>query len=330
MFMKRSIAVLLAIVLAMSLFISCGKADDEDEKLLLAGETDLSESGEGGLTIAYYLHFPDESLIELFEAKTGINVNVVEYKEGAVSSLDTKIMAGDSDIDLFYTLTLDIYKYVRSGYFEDLSSYDGIKERLDSNTFAGFAASYNGKYFGLPVAPSYSITDDWDMSWQDQAFYKYVYRSVNAVDGVYSDENGEELYRVLKNIYHNAEKSEASDEDNERLAIVNCEYFIMNPKSTQKENAVKFLEMLFDKLSGNEEYYTRDKNGNIIAPEYLYPEIEDTEHTHTYLYWNAFPNIISEPLMEAFNSVGNTDGGDEAIRKLSSDAAESVIMRLNE
>ena len=187
--MTRKLMSAAAVLLSAAVFLcSCGMTEEErreKERLELAGVTEDDEEelaeGEYDLTVAFYGNIVegDEYVIPQFEEKYGVKVRRLQYTEDEVSELDIKLMAGDNDIDVFYTMTLDIFKYLNAGYYTDLSQYDTLKERLDGNAYAGYAAEYNGGYFGIPARSFFFNTEtDAETALTEN---KYCFRNIDAL-----------------------------------------------------------------------------------------------------------------------------------------------------
>ncbi len=275
---------------------------------------------EGALTIAFEGGGDLQSIIRDALAN-GEQINVVEYPMGIhADALNLKLMAGDSDIDIFFTFYLDTYTYITSGYYEDLSQYDVLREKFESNEFVNHVASYNGTYVGLPIECYYYDTATNE---QNDSFTKYLVKNVSALNGEFRDENGDELFELLRYLYDNPDdpRSDPFYEDTE-VRMIGGDFLMINPYSERKEEAAEFLAYCFDLLTGEKTMSTR----TIAIP---YPTgIDDFEGVA--LYWDFQPWTIIEPLREAYNTLRQTDGTDAELRKLATDAASGTSMRLYE
>ncbi len=334
--MTRKLMSAAAVLLSAAVFLcSCGMTEEErreKERLELAGVTEDDEEelaeGEYDLTVAFYGNIVegDEYVIPQFEEKYGVKVRRLQYTEDEVSELDIKLMAGDNDIDVFYTMTLDIFKYLNAGYYTDLSQYDTLKERLDGNAYAGYAAEYNGGYFGIPARSFFFNTEtDAETALTEN---KYCFRNIDALGNTYLDENGDELYEVLKYLYSNPDDPKDGGYYDFEYKNIADDYFILNPYSENKELAVKYLEMVFDLMDGELPAY--DGKGNQITPTYSYPDVAEEDLEGAYRYWNSMVWLYRQPIHEAVLELPETDGSDEAIRRLAEEAAAEVVMRMNE
>lgn len=275
---------------------------------------------EGALTIAFRGGV-DVKFIIMDLLESGEKINVVEYPFGGpFESLNMKLMAEDSDIDIFYTLSLDLYTYITSGYYEDLSQYDVLREKFESNEFVDYVASYNGTYVGLPIECYYYDTATNE---QNDSFTKYLAKNVSTLNGEFRDENGDELFELLRYLYDNPDdpRSDPFYEDTE-VRMIGGDFLMINPYSERKEEAAEFLAYCFDLLTG-------EKAAPIHPIAKPYPTgIDDFEGVA--LYWDFQPWSIVEPLREAYNTFRQTDGTDAELRKLATDAANGTCMRLYE
>ncbi len=327
-FMKKAFTILLSILTVFS-FTSCtDKGNEHDHSRdkndnLLAGETVNKENPEDyDLTIASCGYNKVELIIPIFEEMYDLTVRVIEYdSEKEIYALDTKLMAEDDDIDIFYTASLPIYKYVRNGYYTDLNEFDTLKEKIQSNNYAKAACRYNDKYFGLSVDPH--ITNE-----QRHILWKYLADHVNLIESEYTDQDGEQFFKLLKYAFSHPDDLNGDGlYDPEKYYYIIDSYLIISPFSQNKETAALFLETVFDYFNGELSY--KDSNGNEYFCRYQYPDVEDI--SDAYFSWNITTGVaesVIEPLMDAYDAVSTTDGSDEALRKLAKDAAREVRQRL--
>lgn len=344
--MKRIIALLLAVLLLMPVLGGCemrildesqlppGALDDEEEDLieaLLFDENDIYHFGrevrerydENAITIAFCGIDPDLlSIIRQYMEEVE-NVNIVEFPiENGIEQLNTKLMAQDTDIDLFYDVTFYMYTYIKMSYYTDLSQFGALKERIESNNFARCAASCNGGYIGIPLNSCYFDYATVDCNW---TIDKYLAKNLSALNGEFKDPDGEELYKVLRHFYDHPDDPREGAPYNEDFKMIDASFLIMNPSSEKKEKAAEFMAYLFDFINGGFELSGKYGKTTPCTP---YPELEDTSDIH--LAWDYQPWSIMEPVRLAWNDVrdGKTDGSEKALRKLAQDAARGVLMRL--
>lgn len=327
--MKRIITLLLALLILMTAFSACGKTQaekEEESKRNLAGDIDDDnlDIKEFDLSIAYFGKGVDalNSIVPEFK-KLGYTVKEYKYTDDDVMSLNTKLMAGDDDIDIYFTDTLELHNYLRAGYFADLSEYESLKSRLDANNYAGYVSKYDGKYFGIPIRPYYFDTAEYENGCTE---LKYELNNVDALSLSYADFNGEELYKALKHLRDNPEDPKDNSFYKEDFKSANDAYLILNPSAANKETAVKFLEMIFDYMTGD--FSAHDGKDNELIPTNQYPNIEDM--SGVYLYWNSTPWSIIEPIRKAFVEISDFDGDDEALKDLVNDVVSEVNLRISE
>ncbi len=262
-------------------------------------------------------------IIDSFEAETGILVRTVSYGND-IDRLDIKLMAGDTDFDLFEPIYLHQHKYLFSGMFEDLSQYDGLKKRLDGDLAAGYVSSLDGEYVGIPTGISCSTTRE---SYPEDGFVEYstnisciMYYAYNLdlATGEFKDEDGSELYKLLKFLYDYPEGNEAKMPFGDEIFQLSCGFIMMNPSGRNKENSVKFLEYMFDALNGDIE--------GIVPENRQYINIDSTEDV--YVQWRSFAISYIKPISEAINNISKCDGKSSTIKKIAREAVEGVKMRL--
>lgn len=258
-----------------------------------------------------------DDIISAFEKETGVLVRTVNYGNDT-TRLDIKLMAGDTDFDLFEPIYLHQHKYFLSGYYEDLSKYEGLKQRLDSDVAANLVSRLGESYVGIPtyIANSYNRnTYDGDGSPRAYSIMmsKIIYCAYNfdVTTKTYSDTDGDKLYKLLKFIYDNPNGNESEMPFGDDCFIIDNGFLLMNPSGTHKENSVKFLEYAFDAWNG-------------IDGEYL--NLESTDDV--YVYWHSFAWNYVEPIYMASNSISQCDGKNSTIKEIAREAARQVKMRL--
>lgn len=267
-----------------------------------------------------------ENIIGGFEKKTGIMVRTVSYGTD-VDRLDVKLMAGDTDFDLFEPIYMHQHKYFLADMFEDLSQYEGLKQRLDGDIAAGYVSNLDGKYIGIPTSMQNIGTKDiypedgsmWTYSNTISRFL-YLAQNIDIADGVYKDSDGEELYKLLRYLYNNPNGNEAKMPFGKEINVLSNGFILMNPNGIHKENSVKFLEYFFDALNGDIE--------GIVPEDEQYLDIESTDDV--YLYWRIYAWDYVGPIYEAANSISQCDGKNSTIKEIARKAAAEVRMRIQE
>lgn len=267
-----------------------------------------------------------EDIIEGFEKETGIMVRTVSYGLD-FDRLDIKLMAGDTDFDLFEPIYKHQHKYFLADMFEDLSKYDGLKRRLDGDLAAGYVSNLDGKYIGIPIYIANEYNKDIYPEDGSQWTYSktisrllYLAQNIDVVDGVYKDTDGTELYKLLRYLYDYPEGNEAKMPFGKEIFALDSEFMVMNPSSAHKENSVKFLEYMFDVLNGDIE--------GIVPESRRYLDLDSTEDV--YVYWRLFAWDYVGPIYEAANNISKCDGKNSTIKEIARKAAAQVRMRLME
>ncbi len=311
-------------MLMLTLF-GCAK-DGEDDKLtpeeynnMIAGNVDDEPVDNAALTIIFCKSAgtvnPFETVISEFEELYQVEVNFISYPEAKWDNLLTKLMAQDTDFDLFVPTVGDIADSVRTGAYEDLSQYDSLSSRVTSNELVNMLSNINGTVIGVPYRVSFSNTAEYTTA---NTYFKYFHKNLNLFTNEYKDTDGEELFYVLKHLYSNPEDTLDAPYYDFDYYQADVSYLFMNKHSQKKDMAEKFLCMVYD-------YANKD----LIHPEYYvptYPEYESgIEYIPSWLHWEY---EIAKPIAEARSKVLETDGSDEAIRKLAQDAAKGLRMRL--
>lgn len=270
------------------------------------------------ITLACQYSAVYDDVIYGFERETGVLVRTVNYGSDT-TRLDLKLMAGDTDFDLFEPLYLYQHKYFLSGYYEDLSKYDGLKQKLDADLAANLVSKLGDTYVGIPtyIANSYN-KNTYDGDGSPRAYsimmFKIIYCAYNfdVTTKSYTDADGKELYKLLQYIYDNPNGNESQMPFGDDCFVIDSGFLVMNPSGSNKENTVKFLQYAFDFWNddSNESYLNLDSDENV------------------YVYWHSFAWDYVEPIYTATNIVSQSDGKSGTIKKIAADAAYQVRMRL--
>lgn len=278
------------------------------------------------ITLAYNVASGLSKVISAFEKETGIIVRTVNFGSD-YQRLDIKLMAGDTDLDLLEPVYMHQHKYFTSQMYEDLSQYEGLKQRFESCPAAAFVSSLNGEYVGIPtrIGSNYTkdaYSEDGTARSYSLMITKFLYyaQNIDIANKVYKDSNGEELYKVLKYLYENPSGNEAKMLLGKELKSLGASFVLMNRSSLKKDNAVRFLEYVFDAFDGNVE--------GVVDKTHQYPDMDSFEEY--YVEWNFDPWAVVEPIGNAYNSVYNTDGKSSTLKKIAREAAAEVAMRMGE
>lgn len=326
--------------------------DDEDKMILNRYYLDVSYETEfflsvyenivsaisttdSNIRIYDYLNPPDsitilgydtvQDVVYSFEKETGI---LVKDAYTDFDKLVLKLMAGDDDFDIFNTSGA-YHNYVDSGAYVNLKEIESLNSRISNNAAADLVVSYDGKYFGVPV----HISNIWTEENYPEDGSKFSYslvvseaiyfaRNVDVAEQRYSDPDGDELYKLFEFLNDNPEGSRKKMPFGDDATILNSNVYMLNPKSRNYDNAVRFLEYLFDAYNG-------DIPG--IVPEAdLYPILESTQNC--YVEWRCRPIDIISPIMETRNTILNQNGdlSNSDLKKMAKEAAAEVAMRIGE
>lgn len=264
-----------------------------------------------------------------FEAEHGVMVRTTDYRNN-IDIIDLKLMAGDTDFDLFCPVDYSLYKYVSTDMYGDLSRYPSLIAKLEGSRAATVAAKSSDSYFGVPTSLEYMYVRDFYPEDSEFAFSRvvtlcqYCAENVDITNMTYSDPDGEEFYKVLKYLYDNPlgnpQDMPYGDKyiDGE-FRLLTGDYIMLNPASQNKDDAALFMEYVLDACSGNIPSLSDD-----IRP---YMELDGGEY---FMDWDIIPMSIVQPLFSAKNDVAKTDGSKSEIKKLAKEAAAEVAMRIGE
>ncbi len=268
-------------------------------------------------------------IIDKFEAEHGILVRTTDYRRN-MDVIDIKLMAGDSDFDLYCPVTYSLYKYIKTDMYGDLSVYPSLLSKLEGSRAAEVMAKTGDSYFGVPTSIEYRFERETSPEDSNFAFSKfatlgqYCADNIDTANMTYSDPEGEEFYKVLKYIYDNPlgnlKDMPYGDKyiDGEFRCLMS-NYIMLNPASRSKDDAALFMEFVLDAYSG------KIPALKDVVPQYL--ELDDGEY---FADWSIMPMSIVDPLFTAKDKVPQTDGSKKEIKKLAKEAAAEVAMRIGE
>lgn len=318
--MKRLLSAIFSLLYLMLALCSCGNAQlpDSDEQntndLLVGTEEDVLVDGALTILLCGTATHDVEVAVSEFETAKGIKVNVIKYeKDDDWAKFATKVMSQITDFDLFMPVPYHIPEIILNEAYLELSEFDEIKSRIESNSITDAVANMDGKLFGMPCNIQLSYSGDYKYAATNM---KYCYKNLNLFTKSYLDPDGEELFEVLKFAYQNPGDDKQNPYYDFEFYDAYTQYVFMNRYTEKKELASEFLCLLFDILNKNIESaailpYPTPENGEEYMPSWIYYGYE-----------------FVEPIGNAVSSVADTDGSDEALRKLAREAARQVKMRL--
>lgn len=264
-----------------------------------------------------------------FEKETGILVKTVNYGYD-YQRLDMKLMAGDTDFDVFIPIYMHMHKYFLSHMYGDLAKYDELKSRLDSDVAANFVSKLGDTYVGMPMGINeyfpkdkrFDNKESFAPSYYSHNASKVLYcaKYIDLTTGTHLDPEGKELYKILKFLHDypdgNVDKMPIPNEYN----MLSAEFAVLNPNGKNIQNAIRFLAYIFDVNNGDIE--------GVIPPEEQYMNLESTENTFATWHSQGFGYIM--PILDACKEAINSDGKASTLKDLAREATMEVRMRMSE
>ncbi len=258
-----------------------------------------------------------------FEKSSGILVRVANTDN---DTLVLKLMAGDDDFDLYNTGT-GFRNFVNAGTVVDLKTVESLRTRISGNAAVEMCVTCSGKYFGVPTEilnlcdeefyPGDGSAMAYSLATSENIYYA---KNIDVEEKRYSDPDGKELYKLLKYINDNPNGNRDKMPFGDGATILFSGVYLMNPKSQNRDGAIKFLEYVFDAYSGAAE----GLNG-----EEPYPQLESTENC--YAEWRCRPIEILRPIFDARNKVKESGGmSAKELKELARETAAEVAMRMGE
>ena len=266
----------------------------------------------------------NQNVIYSFEKETGILVKAA-YTDSDKQAL--KLMAGDDDFDVFETGS-EFHNYVNSGAYVDLKEIESLNSRISGNVAADFVVSYDGKYFGVPINIVNNYKEE-NYSPDFRPFFPrlvlentYLAKNIDIAEGRYSDPDGKELYKLFKYINDNPEGGGKKRLFGDDAIILNTNVYLLNPKSQNRDNAIRFLEHLFDCYNG-------DIPG-AVPEDQIYTRLESTENY--YAEWRCRSLDIVGAIFDARYYIETQKGSlsNSELKKLAKETAAKVRMIIME
>ena len=271
------------------------------------------------------LGYANSEVIYGFERETGILVRIANTDSEKTA---LKLMAGDDDFDLFNTGS-GFQNYTNAGTFVDLKTVESLRSRISKSKAAEMVVSCDGKYFGVPtVIGNYcteeNFPEDGSSFCYSLAVSEAIYcaQNIDVAEGRYDDPDGEKLYKLFKFLNDNPEGNRNKMPFGEEITLLDSNVYLMNPKSQNADNAIRFLEYIFDVFNG-------DIPG-IVPESSLNLQIESTENC--YAEWRCRPLDLIGPIFDARNTINMEKGkmSSNEFKKLAREAAAEVAMRIGE
>ena len=271
------------------------------------------------------LGYASDDIIYAFEKESGILVRIAKTDD---DKRTVKLMAGDSDFDIFNSGT-GFQNYLNAGTFVDLTTVESLNSRISGNKTVEMVVSCDGKYFGVPISISnYCSEENFPENGSNFSYSLVVSENIYLAENVdvakarYSDPSGDELYKLFKYFNDNPTGSRKKMPFGDSVTMLTANVYLMNPKSPNYGNAVKFLEFLFDVYNG-------DIKG-VVPESDLYPVLEPDENC--YVEWRCRPIEYVTPIFNARNEILGKNGEMSAseLKRLAKETAAEVAMRIGE
>lgn len=268
----------------------------------------------------------NQNAIYSFEKETGI---LLRTADADYDKMILKLMAGDDDFDVFYAGGL-FHHFVDSGAYVDLKDIESLNSRISSNVAADFIVGYDGKYFGVPIYVRNPFKEEnYAYSPESLAYFPiialentYLAKNIDITEGRYSDPDGQELYKLFKYVNDNPKGGKKKHLFGDDATILGAGVYLLNPQSQNCDNAIRFLEHLFDCYNG-------DIPG-AVPEDQLYPKLESTENY--YAEWRCRSLDIVGAIFDTRLYIENQNGSlsNSDLKKLAKETAAEVRMRMME
>ena len=163
--MRKLISVLFALSILMSMISGCGNADSPSSVEGTQPAATDGEASEPSDTLTVLLCGPQmqsvEAAIKIFNRDHDTEINVVRYEaDSEWEKFSTKIMAQDSDFDVFVPAAYQLGDVVRNRLYQDLGEFDELKSRIEGNALTKQLAVMGDEIIYVPsdISVTYSAT----------------------------------------------------------------------------------------------------------------------------------------------------------------------------
>ncbi len=193
--------------------------------------------------------------------KYGINLNIKQFDYDNQKHIPLKLMAGDTDIDIFYNQKIDTPYYVKNDCYVDLNQFEILQENITAAKGllkTGF--SYNGRLFAIPFELDAPIVIDCMNPYTDYSGNCFAHNSeaylskyINLIDNTYTDD-GDALLDLLEHyfdnkgeyVWQNMFDEVVCEEISRDTYIITGKCYMMNPASPNKDNAALLLNEILN------------------------------------------------------------------------------------
>lgn len=264
--------------------------------------------------------------------KYNIDVVIKQYDYDERENFALKIMAGDSDIDVFHSTDIDIQDYVKNTAFYDLGTLEVLQENINRcSELLKYGYSYDGKIFGIPYVMNslYAIdTMEKDSTSFDRGYYlaltAYLNKYFDSVDGTYSDD-GTYLYELLKYYYEHPDFDVPCEVICQDTYIISSSCYLMNPAAENKENAALFLNEIMNLCLGEYDRELEDTLFNYLLAHYD----TDFDYSSCYPSWRGAGQETIVVISEAITAVQAADNYED-IKRIADEYYSKIRMTVYE
>lgn len=266
--------------------------------------------------------------------KDNYNIDLVikQYDYDERENFALKIMAGDSDIDVFHSTNIDIQDYVKNTAFYDLGTVEVLQENINRcSELLKYGYSYDGKIFGIPYVKDnqYAVnTMEKDNTSLNRGYFwalsAYLNKYFDSINGIYSDD-GTYLYELLKFYYDHPEFDVPCEIICNDTYILSSACYLMNPAAENKEYAALFLNEIMNLCLGEYDSELEDTPFNYLLSHY------DTDFDYSLCYpsWRGARQETIVVISEAITAAQAANNYED-IKKIADDYYSKIRMTIYE
>lgn len=264
--------------------------------------------------------------------KYNIDLIIKQFDYDERDNFTLKIMAQDSDIDVFHSSNIDVQDYIKNNVFYDLGTSEVLNENISKcSELLKYGFSYDGKIFGIP----YTTNEQYVINTMEKnvipfdrgyiwALSAYLSKYFDGVTDSYNDD-GTYLYELLKYYYDHPDFDVPCEMICKDTYLLSSSCYMINPASENKENSALLLNEIMNLCLGEYDLELESTPFNYLLSHY------DTEFDYSVCYpsWKGARTEVRMAIAEAIESLKTSTNYDD-VKKITEECYKKIRMIIYE